>query len=142
MGHIQANAARRVADAIEDLEDGRREFADALDDGSIIAVAIEISGRRLAIDFSGSSPAHPGTSTRRARCRWPPCSTCSAVWSAHRFPLNSGCLEPIELTIPPDSILDPEPGRAVAGGNVETSQRVVDVLLGALGASRPRVRER
>jgi 5-oxoprolinase (ATP-hydrolysing) len=52
---------------------------------------------------------------------------------AERIPLNGGCLDPIELSIPSGSILDPPPGSAVVGGNVETSQRVVDVLLGALG---------
>jgi 5-oxoprolinase (ATP-hydrolysing) len=52
---------------------------------------------------------------------------------AERIPLNGGCLAPIELRIPPGSILDPPVGSAVVGGNVETSQRVVDVLLGALG---------
>src|SRR5690606_9972570 len=49
------------------------------------------------------------------------------------IPLNGGCLEPVSLYIPVGSLLDPPPGRAVAAGNVETSQRVVDVLLGALG---------
>ena len=47
--------------------------------------------------------------------------------------MNGGCLAPVELRIPAGSLLDPPRGSAVAGGNVETSQRVVDVLLGALG---------
>jgi 5-oxoprolinase (ATP-hydrolysing) len=49
------------------------------------------------------------------------------------IPLNGGCLRPIRVTIPKPSLLDPAVGRAVAAGNVETSQRVVDVLLGAFG---------
>jgi 5-oxoprolinase (ATP-hydrolysing) len=49
------------------------------------------------------------------------------------IPLNSGCLEPVTVRIPEGSVLSPSPGRAVAGGNVETSQRIVDVLLGATG---------
>jgi 5-oxoprolinase (ATP-hydrolysing) len=52
---------------------------------------------------------------------------------AERIPLNGGCLQPVEIRVPPGSLLDPPPGSAVVGGNVETSQRVVDVLLGALG---------
>ena len=52
---------------------------------------------------------------------------------AERIPLNGGCLTPVEVHIPPGSLLDPPPGAAVVGGNVETSQRVVDVLLAALG---------
>jgi 5-oxoprolinase (ATP-hydrolysing) len=52
---------------------------------------------------------------------------------AERIPLNGGCLDPVEILVPPGSLLDPPPGSAVVGGNVETSQRIVDVLLGALG---------
>ncbi|HEY6878743.1 MAG TPA: hydantoinase B/oxoprolinase family protein, partial [Polyangiales bacterium] len=51
------------------------------------------------------------------------------------IPLNSGCLRAIELKLPARSLLQPSPQRAVVAGNVETSQRVVDVLLGALGAA-------
>jgi len=51
---------------------------------------------------------------------------------AERIPLNGGCLDPVEILVPAGSILDPPAGCAVVGGNVETSQRVVDVLLGAL----------
>ena len=47
-----------------------------------------------------------------------------------KIPLNSGCLRPVEIRIPEPSLLAPGPARAVAGGNVETSQRIVDVLLG------------
>jgi 5-oxoprolinase (ATP-hydrolysing) len=49
------------------------------------------------------------------------------------IPLNRGCLRPVALTIPEGSLLDPPPDAAVAGGNVETSQRLVDVLFAALG---------
>ena len=51
------------------------------------------------------------------------------------IPLNSGCLVPVTINIPENTILSPGPDRAVAGGNVETSQRVVEVILGALGRS-------
>ena len=49
------------------------------------------------------------------------------------IPLNEGCLEPLEILIPPGSMLDPQPPAAVAAGNVETSQCIVDALYGALG---------
>jgi 5-oxoprolinase (ATP-hydrolysing) len=52
---------------------------------------------------------------------------------AERIPLNAGCLAPVTISVPAGSLLDPPRGSAVVGGNVETSQRVVDVLLGALG---------
>ena len=49
------------------------------------------------------------------------------------IPLNEGCLKPLEITIPRGSMLDPTPPAAVAAGNVETSQCIVDALYGALG---------
>ncbi|UCH11148.1 MAG: hydantoinase B/oxoprolinase family protein, partial [Fidelibacterota bacterium] len=50
-------------------------------------------------------------------------------------PLNSGCLIPVHIHIPEGCLLNPSPDAAVVGGNVETSQRIVDVLLGALGVA-------
>ncbi len=49
------------------------------------------------------------------------------------IPLNSGCLEPIDIIIPEGCLLRPDDSAAVVGGNVETSQRITDVLIGALG---------
>jgi 5-oxoprolinase (ATP-hydrolysing) len=87
----------------------------------------------LHIDFAGTGDEHPGNLNA------PRAVTVAAVLYAMRclvgapIPLNAGCLRPVELRIPEPSLLAPRPGRAVCGGNVETSQRVVDVLLAALG---------
>ncbi len=53
--------------------------------------------------------------------------------SEEPIPLNHGCLDPVDLVIPEGSLLSPPPNAAVAGGNVETAQRIVDVLLAAMG---------
>lgn len=133
MRFVQADAARRVGDVLEALPDGRRSFTDALDDGTPVVVTLDISGRRMRVDFTGTGSAVAGNLNA------PRAVTVAATLYVLRalvgaaIPLNSGCLEPIELIVPPGSLLDPPPGAAVAGGNVETSQRVVDVLLGALG---------
>ena len=133
MAAVLDNAEARVGDAIESLGDGTRTFADALDDGSAIAATISISGRTMTIDFTGSASEHPGNLNA------PRAVTTAAVLYTLRclvgseLPLNSGCLRPVRIVIPDRSILSPSAGRAVAGGNVETSQRVVDVLFGALG---------
>jgi len=50
------------------------------------------------------------------------------------IPLNAGCLVPVEVLIPPSSLLSPSPTAAVCGGNVLTSQRIVDVVLKAFEA--------
>lgn len=135
LGHVQRHAAALVARAIAGLTlaEGGASFRDQLDDGSQICVTATRSGERLRIDFTGSSGAHPGNLNA------PRAVTVAAVIYVLRclvgspIPLNSGCLAPIELVIPEGSLLDPPPHVAVCGGNVETSQRIVDGLLGALG---------
>jgi 5-oxoprolinase (ATP-hydrolysing) len=133
MGHVQANAARQVAAEIAQLPDGEHRCADTLDDGTAIAVTITIAGPHMTIDFSGTGAQVDGNLNA------PRAVTLAAVIYVLRtlvaapIPLNSGCLSPVAVHIPPGSVLAPLPDAAVCGGNVETSQRVVDVLLGALG---------
>ncbi len=133
MQAIQDDAAAAVAAAIHRLPAGSHSFSDAMDDGTPITVEIHIEAGRLRVDFSGTGPEDPGNLNA------PRAVTVSALLYVLRLlagramPLNSGCLRAVDLVIPPHSLLSPGPGRAVAAGNVETSQRVVDVLLGALG---------
>jgi 5-oxoprolinase (ATP-hydrolysing) len=136
MGHVQDQAAALVAREIGRLPAGAVRFSDALDDGTPITVVAEVvpgAAPRLRLDFTGSGGEHAGNLNA------PRAVTVAAVLYVLRalvgapIPLNAGCLAPVELIIPPGSLLAPGPGRAVCGGNVETSQRVVDVLLAALG---------
>jgi len=133
MGHVQDNAAAKVADEIAKLDDGEHRFADALDDGTPICVALRVRGNRMEIDFAGTGGEVEGNLNA------PRAVTIAAVIYVLRalvgtdIPLNAGCLRPVTIRIPEGSVLWPSAGRAVCGGNVETSQRVVDVLLGALG---------
>jgi 5-oxoprolinase (ATP-hydrolysing) len=134
MGHVQDDGERRVRAAIAALADGTFTFADTMDDGTRIAVAITVEGNRMTVDFAGTA-AQVDSNLNAPRA-----VTVAAVLYVLRalvaapIPLNAGCLRPIRLRIPAASVLDPAPGAAVAAGNVETSQRIVDVLLGALGA--------
>jgi len=133
MSAVQNLAADCVARIIGELPDGDLAFRDQLDDGTPIAVSLRVSGGKLTIDFSDSGRESAGNLNA------PRAVTLAAVMYVLRtlvgrpIPLNSGCLRDVTVRIPEHSILNPSPGRAVAGGNVETSQRVVDVLLGALG---------
>jgi 5-oxoprolinase (ATP-hydrolysing) len=133
LGHVQDNAAAQVAAEIARLPDGEHRFADALDDGTPIAVTVRIRGDHMEIDFTGTGDELDGNLNA------PRAVTVAAALYVLRclvgssIPLNSGCLRPVRLHVPPGSVLSPSPDRAVAGGNVETSQRVVDVLLAALG---------
>jgi 5-oxoprolinase (ATP-hydrolysing) len=135
MHHVQDNAAAHVAAEIARLDDGEYHFCDALDDGTPICVSIRVHGDRMDIDFAGTGDEIQGNLNA------PRAVTIAATLYVLRtlvgapIPLNSGCLRPVTISIPQGSVLAPGPQRAVAGGNVETSQRIVDVLLGALGKS-------
>jgi 5-oxoprolinase (ATP-hydrolysing) len=133
MRHVQDNAATSVRNAIGHLQPG--EFRYEMDSGQVIAVRIDIdrSAKTARIDFTGTSAQDPHNfNAPRAVCL-------AAVLYVFRtlidrpIPLNEGCLEPLEVIIPPGSMLDPSPPAAVAAGNVETSQCIVDTLYGALG---------
>jgi 5-oxoprolinase (ATP-hydrolysing) len=133
MRHVQDNAATSVRNAIGHLQPG--EFRYEMDNGRVIAVRIDIdqNSRNARVDFTGTSAQDPHNfNAPRAVCL-------AAVLYVFRtlidrpIPLNEGCLEPLEVIIPPGSMLDPSPPAAVAAGNVETSQCIVDALYGALG---------
>ena len=143
MDYTRKNAANAMRKALGKFLCGKsmvkKSFCDYLDDGSRISVTIVIErgenpphSHQATIDFSGTSEQVPGNLNA------PPAVTKAAVLYVLRtliqedIPLNSGCLEPIKIYIPPKTILNPEKGLAVAGGNVETSQRIVDVMYGAL----------
>ncbi len=139
MGHIYEASAKKVEASLLRLGAGRRSFEDHLDDGTPVCVAITIDGARATADFSGTG------AVSRANLNANRAITTAAVlyvvrcMLAEDIPLSGGVLAPITLVIPPGSLLDPpedpDPAKcpAVVGGNVETSQRIVDVLLGALG---------
>jgi len=133
MRHVQSHAAHAVREAIARLPFEHASFEDITDDGLRIAVKLRRDADHLHVDFTGTSGC--GEHNLHA----PRAVTVAAVLYVLRslvgepIPLNRGCLEPITLTVPSPSLLDPAADRAVAGGNVETAQRVVDVLLGAVG---------
>ena len=107
-----------------------------MDDGSPIALSIEIDPKTgsATFDFTGTGPQV------FANHNAPPSVTYSAVIYSLRslvaqpIPLNHGCLAPIRFIIPKNSLLNPSPDAAVVGGNVVTSQRLVDVVLKAFSA--------
>jgi N-methylhydantoinase B len=125
------------------LPEGQYSFEDNLDNDGFndteipIRVTITIHEDTATIDFTGSAPQQAGSVNAVFAI------TLSAVNYVFRslmgldVPNNSGCLLPIEIIAPPGSIVNASPPSALAGGNVETSQRIVDVLLGALAQARP-----
>jgi 5-oxoprolinase (ATP-hydrolysing) len=140
MRHIQSAAERKMRRALARLPDGRRHFLDHLDDGSPIAAAVTIAGDRATIDFTGTGPVLKGNLNANRAIVTAATMYVLRLLIDEDIPLNEGVLAPVEILVPP-CLLNPCPPDdapaelcpAVAGGNVETSQRVVDVLLGALG---------
>ena len=137
MGHIQDNGDEAVQAWLAHQPPGPRRFGDAMDDGTRVEVALTVvpmgDRRELIVDFAGTGPAS------RGNLNAPPAVAQAAVLYVLRcvvgreIPLNEGCLRAVRIRLPEGSLLRPPPGAAVVGGNVETSQRLVDVLLGALG---------
>lgn len=140
---LQDYAKRRMVAAIRRLPRGRFVFEDALDDDGVtgrpvkIRAAVERRGDRVRVDFAGTAAQVPGNVNAVLAV------TLSSVLYAFRclvpedIPLNAGAAEPIEVLAPPGSVVNARPPAAVAAGNVETSQRIVDVLFGALAKALP-----
>uniref|UniRef100_A0A3Q0QXW5 5-oxoprolinase, ATP-hydrolysing n=1 Tax=Amphilophus citrinellus TaxID=61819 RepID=A0A3Q0QXW5_AMPCI len=141
MGYIQSNAELAVRDMLRDFARRRRqetgslevESEDFMDDGTPIRLRVQINEDEgsAVFDFTGTGTEVWGN------CNAPRAITLSALIYCLRcmvgqdIPLNQGCLTPIEVIVPPGSILQPSQNAAVVGGNVLTSQRVVDVIFKA-----------
>ena len=132
MGHVQDNAAASVARVIEHLKPS--SFEVETDTGARIKVAISVdrAAAKAIVDFTGTSGQQPDTFNA------PEPITRACVLYVFRtlvdddIPLNAGCLRHIEIVVPEGSMLAPRYPAAVAAGNVETSQTVVNCLYGAL----------
>jgi 5-oxoprolinase (ATP-hydrolysing) len=139
MEQLKLLAERRIREALAAIPDGGYEAEERLDDGTPLQVRIELRGDRASIDFEGSGAVHPGNLNAT------PAIVQSAVIYVLRLllkqplPLNEGLLRAVTVRIPPGLLDppfdDPERAPAIVGGNVETSQRLVDTLLKALGVA-------
>jgi len=135
--------ARLARSALAAIPEGRFEFEDCMDDDGLghadipIRVAIERHGEDLRVDFTGTAPQVQGN----INC--PLSVTAAGVFYALRClmppqtPACAGTFSPIHLSVPEGSLLNALRPAAVAAGNVETSTRVVDVVLGALAHALP-----
>src|SRR5699024_276193 len=133
MGHVQDNAAARVARAISQLADGR--WIKRMENGARVEVSITVNreSRRARIDFTGTSE-QTGDNFNAPRAITRACVLyVLRTLVADDIPLNDGCMAPIDLIIPEGSLLSPVHPAAVVAGNVETSQVVADALLAAMG---------
>ncbi|HUQ33017.1 MAG TPA: hydantoinase B/oxoprolinase family protein [Pyrinomonadaceae bacterium] len=141
--HLIAYSARLMRRAIQSIPDGRYTAEDALDDDGVtsnevrIRVSVNIKQDRARVDFTGSAPQVAGALNAVEAI------TVSAVSYVFRclvggdVPASAGLMEPVEVVAPSGTIVNARHPASVAGGNVETSQRIVDVLLKALHQALP-----
>ncbi|MBW3533737.1 MAG: hydantoinase B/oxoprolinase family protein [Gemmatimonadetes bacterium] len=147
MGALVDYADRLVAAGLARVPDGRFEAEDALEDDGFgsgpvpIRAVLTVDGERLTVDFDGSSPQVPGGVNAVAAI------TSSATRYVVRciveallgepLPAGGGSMRGVELRLPERSVVNAAPPAAVAAGNVETSQRITDVLLRAFARALP-----
>jgi N-methylhydantoinase B len=139
-GQLLDYGERRMQAALEAIPDGRYAFSDMMEWGDQdvrIAVTVEIDGGTLHADFTGTDPQIP------ANFNAVEAVTMSCLYYAVRvatdplIPANGGAYRGVSLHAPPGSIVNALAPAAVAAGNVETSQRIADVVLGALAQAAP-----
>jgi 5-oxoprolinase (ATP-hydrolysing) len=143
MRHIREASTTRLRTALAKLAPGQKTCRDQMDDGTPVVVTLtptrDAEGARLTVDFTGTGAVAKGN--LNANLAIVKAATLYALRCliAEDVPLNEGVLGPVDFVVPFPSLLSPPQGddptrlAAVNAGNVETSQRLVDVLLGALG---------
>ena len=128
---------------IRDVPDGAYEFEDSLDDDGFgsgpvrIHCRLAIEGDEASVDYSGSAPQQRGGVNANLSITVAATMYCFRCLIEDDVPYNAGLLRPIRVLTRPGSVLDAQPPASVAAGNVETSQRITDVLLGALHQALP-----
>jgi N-methylhydantoinase B/oxoprolinase/acetone carboxylase alpha subunit len=140
---LQDYTARVVRAAIRAIPDGRYDFEDALDDDGFsdqpvrIRAVITIAGDRATVDFTGSGPQVSGGVNANYAMTLSACLYAFRCLVGDDVLYNAGVSRPLTVIAPEGSIVNARRPAAVAGGNVETSQRITDVVLGALGKALP-----
>ena len=136
-------SADRIIEEIRSLPDGTYEAADVLEGDGVtdedipLRVAVTVEGARIDVDFAGTADQVEGNFNA------PLAIAKSATYFVIRcvtdpeIPPNHGCYEPIRIDAPAGSLLNPSPPAAVVGGNVETSQRVTDIVFAAFANAVP-----
>ncbi len=144
MGHLQDYAEGMVRELIRNLPDGRYSFRDVMDDDGFgrrdlpIVVTLVVEGDSLTVDFTGTAEEVEGGINAVYAV------TVSAVFYVLRcllddeqVPTNAGIFRPVRVIAPEGTLVNARFPRAVAMGNVETSQRIVDAVLGAFAQALP-----
>ena len=150
-GHLLDYAERAVRAALAGVRRGTYRFTDFLDDDGTgsgplrIQAALRFPGRggrgSAVVDFTGTAPQTPGpvnaVEAITLSCVLYVFRCLAGAFAEDDVPTNAGALRPLEVVLPPHSLVNADYPSPVSSGNVETSQRIVDVLLGALARALP-----
>ena len=141
--HLISYSSRIMRATIAAIADGTYEAEDALDDDGVsdkevpIRVRIAIKGEHATVDFNGSSPQVTGAVNAVEAITVSAVSYCFRCLIGGDVPASAGLIEPIDVIAPKGTVVNALPPSSVAGGNVETSQRIVDVVFKALSQASP-----
>ena len=141
--HLISYSARMMRRAIASIPDGTYHAEDALDDDGIsqheipIHVRLTIKGERATVDFTGSSAEVAGALNAVEAITVSAVSYCFRCLVGGDVPASAGLIEPIDVIAPAGTVVNARPPASVAGGNVETSQRIVDTVFKALAKAIP-----
>ena len=135
---LKDHAGRVLKRRLASLSKGNFQARERLDDGHLIAVQVTVSNAGLKFDFGGSSPRHPGNFNATSAIVRSVLLYVLRLLVDEDIPLNEGLMEVVEVRLPncflnPEFPSDPNRAPAVVGGNVETSQRLVNAILRAMG---------
>jgi N-methylhydantoinase B/oxoprolinase/acetone carboxylase alpha subunit len=143
MGELQNYSERMTRAAIRELPDGVYRFTDFLDSDGVtdrpvrIQVAIKIRSDSAVVDFTGSDRQVAGSINANYAVALSATMYAFRCLMAEDVPYNAGLLRPLRVVAPERSVVNAAEPAAMAAGNVETSQRITDVLLGALAQAAP-----
>jgi N-methylhydantoinase B/oxoprolinase/acetone carboxylase alpha subunit len=143
MRDLQDYSERMMRAAIRQLPPGVFRFTDYLDNDGVssepvrIEVAISIRGESVEVDFTGSSPQVAGSVNANYAIAVSATAYVFRCLLAEDVPYTAGLLRPIRVIAPEGTVVNARPPAAMAAGNVETSQRITDALLGAMAQAAP-----
>ncbi|TML80514.1 MAG: hydantoinase B/oxoprolinase family protein [Actinobacteria bacterium] len=136
MDEVFDYSERRMRAGIAALPDGRFEGRDVLEaiDGELeLHVTVTVEGDAVAIDFTGTAPQHDGNLNCPLSVARSACFYVVRVLVDPDLPASGGAFAPVTVTAPEGCLVNARPPAAVAAGNVETSSRIVDVVMRAFG---------
>ena len=140
MDELISYSERRVRAAIAVLPDGTYRARDVLEtaDGELeLRVAVTISGDEVEIDFAGTAAQHAGNLNCPLAVTESACAFVVRVLTDPDVPASAGALAPLHVRAPAGCVVNARPPAAVGAGNMETSSRIVDVVLAAFGEAVP-----